>query len=251
NMPTAASVNFSFDHFGVTELDSTPPDAPTGLAASAEPSGVTLEWSASDPSSDVVGYRIYRGTELPVATAGPGLGGEAPLAAPSFTDDTTFIGETYHYAVVAVDAAGNKSTAAEADATVPGVSGEAIAKVNFQTADVEPPAGYTPDTGTAYSAEEGSGWITAADGSPLDNTGNARHRTGAGITDDLRLATIIHMDIPNATIEEGVWEYDLPNGSYNVVAAVGDGANLDSTHVVRAEGTVIIDGFVATSSRQF
>src|SRR5690606_27114267 len=74
---------------------------------------------------------------------------------------------------------------------------------------------------------------------------------GAGITDDLRLATIIHMDIPNATIEEGVWEYDLPNGSYNVVAAVGDGANLDSTHVVRAEGTVIIDGFVATSSRQF
>src|SRR5690606_27486197 len=151
----------------------------------------------------------------------------------------------------AVDEAGNLSAPAGAEVTIPEVDGELVEKVNFQTGDIGPPSGYTADTGLPYSSEFGYGWIAADDGAPLDNTANMRLRTGAGITSDLRLATIAHMDIPNNTIEEGVWQYDLPNGSYTVVTAVGDGANYDSTHVVRAEGTTVLDGFVGTASRQF
>ncbi|WP_454085363.1 PA14 domain-containing protein [Georgenia sp. Marseille-Q6866] len=249
NMPANSEVTYSFTDFSVKEM--TPPASPAGLEAVTSPANVLLSWDAADVSSDVVGYRVYRGTTTPVATSGPGLGGDAPLTTPEFEDDSTFVGETYHYAIVAVDSDGSVSAPAETEATVPEVDAELVERINFQTGDIGPPAGYTADTGLAYSADRGFGWIAADDGTPLDNTANVRLREGAGITPDLRLATIAHMDIPNGSVEEGVWEYDLPNGSYTVVTAVGDGANYDSTHVVRAEGTTILDGFVGTASRQF
>ena len=216
NMADSAALAYSFDSFSVSETDSEAPAAPTGLTATRAPGQVELAWDASDVSSDVAGYRVYRGASAPVATTGDGIGGSALLTTPKLTDAGVFIGSSYHYAVVAVDAAGNVSAPAEIDATVPTVDGEEIAKVNFQTAAAPVPAGYTADTGLPYDAARGAGWTNATSGAPLDVSQLTRLRSGAGVTTDPRLATIAHMQHTSMTAA-GVWRYDVPNGTYTVV----------------------------------
>ncbi|KAE8764160.1 hypothetical protein GB883_10290, partial [Georgenia thermotolerans] len=255
NMAESAALAYSFDSFSLTETDSEPPAAPTGLTATGSQGQVELAWDASDVSSDVTGYRVYRGASAPVATTGNGIGGSALLTTPKLTDTGVFIGSSYHYAVVAVDAAGNISAPAEIDATVPAVDGEEITKVNFQTAAAPVPAGYTADTGLPYDAARGAGWTNATSGAPLDVSQLTRLRSGAGVTTDPRLATIAHMQHTSMTAA-GAWRYDLPNGTYTVVVAVGDtgsagGGGYDSTHVIRAEGTPIVDRFVPSSAREY
>ncbi|WP_331229649.1 PA14 domain-containing protein, partial [Georgenia wangjunii] len=255
NMAVASAAAYSFESFAVAEIDTTGPDAPTGLEAAASPSGVTLSWDQAAAESDVVGYRVYRGTESPVATTGAGIAGSAPLTTAEFTDGTTFIGANYHYAVVAVDAAGNPSDAITAETTIPGVDAEVVEKINFQTVETTTPEGFSADTGLPYDADRGFGWISAADGAPLNLSTVTRERTAAGVNPDLRLATIIHMQHVNSTVD-GVWEYDLDNGMYTVVAAVGDAGEYatggyDSVNVINAEGVTLIDGFVPNAAREY
>ncbi|MDD9206294.1 hypothetical protein PU560_07410, partial [Georgenia sp. 10Sc9-8] len=254
NLVETAPLAYSFEDFSVTELDAEPPAAPSGATATGTPSAVTVEWDQA-ADDDVVGYRVYRGDTSPVATVGTGLGGTEPLTDPSFVDENVFIGEDYTYAVVAVDETGNVSEGAEAQATVPGVDGEEIDRVNFETDTTATPEGYIADIGLAYDDARGFGWISAADGTPLDQTERARERSGGQVNPDLRLATITHMQHTSAE-EDGVWEYDLADGTYTVVVAVGDAgpyanAGYDSVNVIEAEGERIVDGFVPTASREY
>jgi chitodextrinase len=79
--------------------DTTPPAVPTGLAATVEPTSVTLGW---DPNAeaDIAGYRLRRdGTVIY----------DGALA--SFTDTTAPAGEKVSYTVAAYDTAGNESGA--------------------------------------------------------------------------------------------------------------------------------------------
>ncbi len=86
--------------------DVVPPEAPSGLTATVSGSDVVLAWTAS-PSSDVVRYDVFReGAKVAEAS---GL---------TWTDAGRPNG-TYHYAVRAVDGAGNLSP----------LSGEAVASV--------------------------------------------------------------------------------------------------------------------------
>ncbi|MET4639857.1 fibronectin type 3 domain-containing protein, partial [Mycetocola sp. 2940] len=262
NVPDTTPIVYAFDSFAVTELDTTAPSAPTNLLGQATPAGINLGWVAS-PESDVVGYRVHRGTSSPVSTTGPPISGATPITATTFADTTTFIGTGYHYAVTAVDASGNVSPVATSGAlTSASPEGTLVDKINFTTAAGAEVPGYTKDSGLAYDATRGSGWITADDRAAFDFSLNARVRTNTGVTTDQRLASLVHMqygDNANAnpatgiTTEKGVWEYDLPNGTYNVVAAVGDSSagNYDSTHALRAEGVQFLAPFIGSAAREY
>ena len=82
------------------------------------------------------------------------------------------------------------ATAAHAQTPIP------VANVNFQPATSAVPAGYVADTGAAYDATRGYGWIRqdsvgSATPVPLDLTRNTRDRARTGV--DPRLNTVIHM----------------------------------------------------------
>ena len=88
-------------------VDTTPPTAPTGLAADPGDGMVGLTWGAS-PDTDVAGYNVYRSTATPVALTSP-LNGDTLVTTTTFTDTTGVNGTVYHYAVTAVDESNNES----------------------------------------------------------------------------------------------------------------------------------------------
>ena len=91
-----------------------PPGAPVGLVATAGKGEVTLTWSAplSDGGSSLIGYIILRGdsetTLIEVASIGP---------ATTYTDDGAESGQTYFYAVAALNDAGTGATSGVVPAT--------------------------------------------------------------------------------------------------------------------------------------
>ena len=97
--------------------DTSAPAAPQGLAASADDGAVGLSWSANG-EPDLAGYDLYRSTSTPVATSGTPLNGSDLIRATSYADSGLSNGTSYHYALVAVDGANNRSPASgEASAT--------------------------------------------------------------------------------------------------------------------------------------
>lgn len=98
----------------IEEPDTTPPAAPTGLAASAGDSQVSLDW-ADNSESDLAGYNLYRST-----TSGGGYAqvNTSLVTSSTLTDTGLTNGTTYYYVVAAVDATGNESAYSnEASAT--------------------------------------------------------------------------------------------------------------------------------------
>jgi len=91
-----------------TTPDLTPPSKPATLEVSAR-SDVALElaWASSTDEVGVTGYEVKRGGKV-VAAGHPGI---------SFTDSGLRPGTNHCYAVMALDAAGNRSAAASACAT--------------------------------------------------------------------------------------------------------------------------------------
>ena len=79
--------------------DTTPPSAPTGLAASSVvQTGLSLGWNASSDNVGVTGYDVYRnGTKT------------ASVASLSSSQTGLICGTSYQFGVVARDAAGNSS----------------------------------------------------------------------------------------------------------------------------------------------
>lgn len=80
--------------------DQTPPDAPTGLLATAtSPYSITIAWNPS-PDIDTVGYYLYRDGER-----------MDDLSMLRFTDINITASSSYTYTVSAYDAIGNESSA--------------------------------------------------------------------------------------------------------------------------------------------
>jgi hypothetical protein len=92
---------------GVADL--TAPTAPGGLTATAtSATTASLQWTPSTDNVGVTGYRVSRnGTTI------------ATVTTPGFSDTGLSATTTYSYAVVALDAAGNVSSAASASVTTP------------------------------------------------------------------------------------------------------------------------------------
>jgi chitodextrinase len=125
--------------------DTTPPTAPTNLAAAAAgPSEIDLSWAASTDDVGVAGYRIYRdGGATAIAT----------VTGTTYADGGVAPGTTHSYTVAAFDAAGNASPMSNtAAATTP--------------ADTTPPTAPTNLAATALgSTEVALTWTASTDDS--------------------------------------------------------------------------------------
>ena len=101
--------------FASRSNDTTPPARPTGLTASGQSSGITLDW-ADNAEADLGGYNVLRSS----SASGPWTRlNSAVLRTSSFVDITAPTGVTSYYQVVAVDLSGNVSPAATASAVRP------------------------------------------------------------------------------------------------------------------------------------
>ena len=136
--------------------DTTPPAAPTGLAASAPTADqANLSWTAGSDNVGVKNYNIYRGSN----GATPTLLATTTTSATSYADTTVTASTPYTYQVQAIDAAGNLSplsgpasvtTPAASDSTPPSVpTGLASEDVDDREIDI----GWTgsTDQGTGVS----------------------------------------------------------------------------------------------------
>jgi hypothetical protein len=136
---------------------------------------------------------------------------------------------------------GSFATPAQADS-----SGFSL-KVNFQTQSTSTPSGYKADFGQSFSTSRGYGW-ERMNGEAVTLVGNGREWN---VHPDKRLDTYMHLDFSGSptvgTRLEGRWSAVVPNGSYKVVASVGDASYTDSHHVLRAEGNKFAD-FTPTNS---
>lgn len=97
NIGTSSTVIVNVDN-----ADKTPPTTPGNFTSPSQTlDSISLSWTASTDNIGVTGYTLKRGTTT--LNIGTGL---------SFTDTGLTPGTSYTYTVVAVDAAGNSSTAA-------------------------------------------------------------------------------------------------------------------------------------------
>jgi hypothetical protein len=98
--------------------DTTPPTQPSSLSATPSGSTINLSWSASTDNVGVTGYRVHRGTTTGFTPGGGNLIETVSGIALSYADNSLSADE-YFYRVIAIDAAGNVSTASpEASAEI-------------------------------------------------------------------------------------------------------------------------------------
>jgi fibronectin type 3 domain-containing protein len=130
--------------------DSTPPTAPSGLAATPGAGQVSLTWTASTDASGIAGYSVYRSTTSGFTPSTANRIVQLSGTGTSYTDIGVTAG-TYYYKVTADDTPGNTSAPSnEASATVA----------------TGPPPGLVG----AWGFDEGSG-TTTADKSSYNDTG--------------------------------------------------------------------------------
>ncbi|WP_242919897.1 Ig-like domain-containing protein [Pontibacter liquoris] len=123
------------------------------------------------------------------------------------------------------------------------------ARINFQPSTSATPTDYTADTGKAFDATRGFGWVDPSTKQPKDQSASMRERSG---TTDIRLRTLVQMQQTNTKGETpGSWEMAVANGTYSVTVSAGDPSYLDSKHQVNVEGVAAISGFVPTSTEKF
>jgi PKD domain len=129
-----------------------------------------------------------------------------------------------------------------------------VAKVNFQPAAAPIPAGYIVDSGVAYSAATGMGWIRQDSLTgvhvPLDLTQNTVDRN---LDPDQRLDTLIFMQASGSgvTTTPGAWEIAVPNATYTITVTVGDADQINGTQRINAEGQNVINNFVPKTKTKF
>ena len=246
--------------------DTTAPAAPKGVTATSGDGQVRLVWSANT-EADLAGYRVYRsttGTPNP-ATSTP-LNGTL-LTASGYTDTTAVNGTSYTYVVTAVDTTGNESPASAPVSATPAPTAGLHLKVNFSDQATTPPTGYLQDYGQAYGARtdanQGSGntfgWVQLGTSTPLSLVGNGRNRNTDSANanqPDLRLATMLHMQLPANAVSgvttPGSWEIAVPNGAYEVTVSAGDaGTAVDSENWLNIENQNGLAAFVPTAGTKF
>jgi chitodextrinase len=145
--------------------DTTPPTAPTGLAATVSSStGIGLSWTASTDNIGVTGYQIQR-CQNASCTAFTQI---ATATATTYSDTGLAAATSYSYRIRATDAAGNLSGYSNTVSAITSANGPSI------------PAGLTASA--ASSSEIDLGWTASTDG--LGVTGYDVERcAGSGCTD--------------------------------------------------------------------
>ena len=158
---------------------------------------------------------------------------------------------------ITLDAAGGTGTKLDYVDIIPVTDvvgpGATLARINFAPTGVAQPHRYVNDSGAAYTATKGYGWISQSSSAPLSIVGNSRDRDAAKFADQ-RLDTFMCMQYAGSggVNQPARWQYALPVGTYDVTVSAGDASfTTGSTHRITAEGIVAIDDFVPTSSTRF
>ncbi len=115
---------------------------------------------------------------------------------------------------------------------ITGVANASEIKVNFQSGGAPIPDGYLPDYGEVFD-DRGNGWSYGWD---KDLKSDARDRN-SGNAPDQRYDTINHLQKG----APGVWEIELPNGTYNLFLVCGDPSYTDQTDNFDVEGIILED----------
>ncbi|TYL55001.1 choice-of-anchor D domain-containing protein [Nocardioides sp. BGMRC 2183] len=172
------------------------------------------------------------------------------------------------YATKRNTAASDNVVVSFADFAVRGIESapEVHEKYSFTTvADTGVPAGYTKNTGAAWSDAAGIGWVTQASLAttthvPVDLTANTRVRTRAGVSAlRNRLIHLQYGDVDggagtNGNKTAGAFERAVPDGWYAVTVSVGDqmgSTSYDSQYTVNVEGVSAIDRFQASAAEEY
>ena len=144
--------------------DTTPPSAPTGLAASnTTQTGLTLNWNAATDNVSVTGYDVYRNGSK-ITSVGTTNAGQTGLSC----------GTSYTFAVVARDAAGNSSPSTQLTAATSACSASSSGDTTPPSAPTGLAASNTTQTGLTVN------WNAATDN--VGVTGYDVYRNGSKIT---------------------------------------------------------------------
>ncbi len=92
--------------------DTFPPSAPSAITLAATPTTISI-FFATNPETDVVGYRIYRSENPDLPKSEWTLLTKQPIVTTTFQDTTVESGKTYYYYLTATDRAGNTSDLSE------------------------------------------------------------------------------------------------------------------------------------------
>jgi hypothetical protein len=129
--------------------DTTPPAAPSGLAATLGAGKIDLTWTASSDNEGVAGYRVLRnGSQI------------ATPSVPYYSDASIQAGTTYTYQVVASDADGNTSSGSNVASVSTPASGQVITFAPSDDTYV-----YSTNANTNYGAST----TLQVDNSPVKN----------------------------------------------------------------------------------
>ncbi|MCC5808256.1 MAG: hypothetical protein JJU00_18155 [Opitutales bacterium] len=224
---TGDSPNVALEIIVTPDIPATPVDFE---AISVAASAVTLEWAPG--SGDEAAYHIERAT---------GTGGtwdeiavvEAPQT--SYSDTSVEAETAYQYRVRASNVSGSSPYSTVITVNVPAVA-EIFLRINFQTSNVTPPAGWLVDSGDAFG-DRGNGEIYGWTGSP----GDTRARNNSN-SPDMMHDTLIHTT-------GAVWEIAVPNGDYEVRVVSGDPNHFDSVYQTTVQGTLTVDGTPTSGNR--
>jgi endoglucanase len=151
--------------------DTTPPTAPTNVAAIATTStSVSLSWTASTDNVGVTGYDVYRGGVLVGSTTG--------TTRTTYTDTGLSPSTAYTYTVEAFDAAGNLSPAsAPVTATTQGTGTSSGCSATYAVTN-QWNNGFTAtvtitNSGTVATHSWQVGWTWPSSGQQVTNAWNA------------------------------------------------------------------------------
>ena len=173
------------------------------------PATIALAANASDADGSVSKVEFFNGTTKL---------GESLSPPYSFAWVNPAAG-TYALTAKATDNSGATTTSSAVMVTV---GATFSASINFQTTGGTAPVGYFTDTGDVY-ASRGNG---LSYGWNVSHTADVRDRRDSA---DRRLATLCQFRAG------GIWEIAVPDGTYSVTVAIGDGS-YPSTHTINVEG---------------
>jgi hypothetical protein len=153
------------------------PTAPTGLAATASDTGVSLSWKAATDDVGVACYAVLRdGVKIATTTM-----------APAFLDSSAAPGTAYTYTVKALDAVGNSSPASAPATTGPTA---ALTSITLTPAQATVAKGLTKQFAATGTYSDGSTadvtssvtWASSAGGVATISSGGLASATAAGTT---------------------------------------------------------------------
>jgi hypothetical protein len=195
------------------------------------PTVVDLEWvnHAANATSVKVFRALGANTPVTVAVLSPQVN--------SFFDTGVTAGNQYTYSIQAFNNAGPSAVQSFTVITPTSTASGFSAHVSFTNDATEAPTGYTTDTGAAYGVHGSltEGWL--ANGTPTDNSAQARDRDSA-ISPDLLHDSLIHLQKP--ANPNAAWQIAVPNGTYQVHILTGDPSNIDSVYVLNANGVNVV-----------